>query len=100
MNNATPSRDEIELTIELFGAFRQYTKERNLEIHLPCGASLSDLRKELEHALLQLSPASAPSAIQSLIEASAFADESSIMSETLRFDRDMTIAVLPPVCGG
>lgn len=94
-DNHTPS---ITLRLELFGAFRHYTTEENLEIRLNCGASLSDLRNELERALSQAHPQ--VNSLRGLIEASAFADEKAVLSETLRLDRDMTIAVLPPVCGG
>lgn len=90
----------IKLRIELFGAFRQYTKEENLEICLKPGASLKDLRKELGSALQNLSPSSSPTSIQGLIESSAFADERAVLSESLRLESDMNIAVLPPVCGG
>jgi molybdopterin converting factor small subunit len=94
------SQMTIRVTIELFGAFRQFTTQDALELSLEPGTDLSKLKKALEGALQSLSPQASQESIQSLLEASAFADEKAILSENLSLERDTTLAVLPPVCGG
>ncbi|MFL5812405.1 MAG: MoaD/ThiS family protein [Bdellovibrionia bacterium] len=90
----------IQVKIELFGAFKRFAKHDDLELRLEPGTSLSDLRKALARALQSVNPQASHEPIQSLLESSAFADEKAILSESLSLDRDTTIAVLPPVCGG
>jgi molybdopterin converting factor small subunit len=87
---------KIQVKIELFGAFRQFTKQDTLELSVEQGIKLPELRKALERALHETPNKS----LQSLIESSAFADEKAILDESLSLDHDMTLAVLPPVCGG
>jgi molybdopterin converting factor small subunit len=88
---------KIKLKVELFGAFRQYTDHEYLEISLNPGSTIQDLRQTFEQALQAICP---ETSVGDLIAASAFADVESILDERSRFERDMTLAVLPPVCGG
>ncbi len=80
----------ITLTISLFGAFRGYENGGPLTLALPQGATLVQARSAIKEAL----------GGHPLVDNSALADETRILSEAAIFERDTELAILPPVCGG
>lgn len=87
----------LHLTLTLFGAFRQYTQGSSLSLDVPVGTTIVTLRPLLEQALRQRYPQFSNAG---LINDSAVADANSILPEDTALTDGMTLAILPPVCGG
>lgn len=83
----------VTLTIKLFGAFRAIALNGPVAISLPKGAGLPEVRTALKNALGDTRNAG-------LVDESAFADERQILPEHTLFEKDIELALLPPVCGG
>ncbi len=81
-----------EITVQLFGAFRDLSEKPELNLELPSGSRVSDVRAALAE---KLGPAAA-----SLLASSALADERSILRPEEPVAPRARLAVLPPVCGG
>ena len=77
------------LTVRLFGAFRELGNE--VTVSVAHGASVKEVKKKLEELL---GPRAA------LVRRSALGDESRILSDDATIEKDATLALLPPVCGG
>lgn len=87
----------IQIRLRLFGAFRKYHEGGEISLDLPERSGLSELRSALAARLAESHPGFGEAR---LLEDSAFADESAILPPDVRFERDCSVAVLPPVCGG
>lgn len=85
----------MNITIQTFGAFRQFG--RNIIIELNDGACVSDIRQPLN---LALKDNVAKFDIAGLIESSRFATEIEILSEDAIIAAGSVITILPPVSGG
>ena len=81
---------EITLTIQLFGAFREYGDVVDLKV--PAGSDLQDLKKALVNKLGEGQAA--------LIQDSALATQTTVLTTNTNLTKDTTLAILPPVCGG
>lgn len=81
--------ERVRLTVQLFGALREHGAQ--IELAVPKGAGPIELRAALAEALA-IDPA--------LLAISALANEDEVLDESATFERDGTLAVLPPVCGG
>lgn len=81
---------EITLSIQLFGAFREYGD--NVSVTLQTGAGIEDVKKALADKLGENA--------STLIDDSALADEQHVLTGNAVFDKDARLAILPPVCGG
>lgn len=82
--------DSVNLTINLFGAFRRYDNGKPLTLILSRGVTIAEVRRALKDALHN----------HPLIDDSVLADETQILSEDATFECDTHLAILPPVCGG
>ncbi len=80
----------VTVTVRLFGAFRTYGEA--LEVIVPAGSVARDVREALAR---RLKPEDSR-----LVHDSALADDTRILDEEATMDRDMSVSVLPPVCGG
>lgn len=89
----------VRVEIRLFGAFRKYaTNELTLE--LPHGTRISTLRRRLADALRARCPTFADEA---LLDLSVVADEHRVLEDSDLVGGSggcVSLAVLPPVCGG
>ncbi|MBN8531483.1 MAG: hypothetical protein J0L97_06440 [Alphaproteobacteria bacterium] len=87
----------MNLTIDLFGAFRAYSAGAPLNLNVPPGITVSEVKKRIGEALL-----SRHSGFDrhSLVAESALADEKQVLAEDDVVTRDVSLALLPPVCGG
>lgn len=87
---------EIVLSIQPFGAFHSWiTPDTPLEIRLPHGARLHDARHMLCAALKERGFDQ-----DALVARAVFADDQAILPDDTPLAQNMTLAVLPPVCGG
>jgi sulfur-carrier protein len=86
----------MTVTLNLFGAFREYEASGRVALDVPTAATVADLRRALDvHARAHWSgyrPA--------LLEVSAFASESTVLRDGEAVPLDGELAVLPPVSGG
>jgi sulfur-carrier protein len=86
----------MTLTLNLFGAFREFERSGRIELELPDTATVADLRQAFDaHARAHWSgyqPA--------LLKVSAFASESTVLRDNETLPAGGELAVLPPVSGG
>lgn len=87
----------IQVTVRLFGAFRNKVPSDEVQFNLPGASNLSEVRSAF---LTELTKCNPDFTSAELIKHSAFADDSKILNETSRIEKDCTLAILPPVCGG
>ena len=87
--------EAITLKINGRGIFRQYLSEA-AEFSLPQGSTLLQVRHALVAYLKEKDAGFDPG----FLSDSVFADEMNILSEDMAFDSDVTLTILPPVCGG
>ena len=88
------------LRVQLFGAFRKYAPDGDVHLEVPPGTPLAAVRTRLGEALREIFPAFRD---QGLLDVSVFADDERILDDgqALGDDRaELSLAVLPPVCGG
>lgn len=91
------TQDELVISLRLFGEFRQYFEGDFAEITLPRGAGIQDLREAFKAAVIERNPGVADVGV---VNRAAIADENAILDSDFVFEQDMTLAVLPPMCGG
>ncbi len=87
----------INVEINLFGSFRKFDNGQPIILFLPQGANLNNIRNGLSTELTARYPEFNQ---QALINESAIADEREILGDTYCLERDVKLAILPPVCGG
>ncbi len=81
----------LEIKVRLFAAAAERAGVRHLHAHLPGQANLSVLTRQL----VQLSPELEP-----LVATSRWAVDCEFIESDFIFDRDVTVAMIPPVSGG
>lgn len=86
----------MKVEVKLFGAFRAHDPGATLELDLPDGARVADLREALDHHARAHWPAYRPE----LLKASAFASETTVLRDAEHVPDGVPMAVLPPVSGG
>ena len=92
--------DTVAVRVQLFGGLRKYGNGSDVAFDVPRGTTVSTLRTYLIEALRRASPAFAG---QDLVNASALADDSRILDESQQLGcgvAEVSLAALPPVCGG
>ena len=87
----------IQVKVRLFGTFRRFSDGSQIVLQLPDPSSLLELRSAFEKALCLIDPHFQEN---QLIQESAFATETAVLSETSRIEHDCSVSILPPVCGG
>lgn len=81
-----------QVSVRLFGAFRQGNPQPELAVEVPSNATVADLRQAMHEALDSDNA-------RSLLKASAFATDTEVLDDgDVLPERE--ISVLPPVCGG
>lgn len=81
---------DINITVRLFGAFRQYGEK--ISFTIPAGSTAQDVRSRLASEL-KLENAG-------LVNDSALANDNEILDGNAPLTQDSELAILPPVCGG
>ena len=90
-------QNTLSITIELFGALRQYSQSNPLHLTVTETCSLTEVRKKIgtkfreEHSDFK---------DDQLIAVSVFAHENQILHENTILKEDTHLTILPPVCGG
>jgi molybdopterin converting factor small subunit len=90
----------IQVRVQLFGAFRKYSSGSDLRFEVPPGTTFSAVRGHLGAALRSAFPAFVE---QALLDVSVLADADRVLDEDQLLGAGLdvvTLAVLPPVCGG
>jgi molybdopterin converting factor small subunit len=97
MGEAGPDRVRVRLL--LFGAFREFAQGAELTLEVPRGTTVCGLRRHLKEALARARPSQD---VTELVESSALACDTGMLSESHVFGRDAEdapVCLLPPVCG-
>lgn len=90
----------LQITVKLFGSFRNFSKYFNgsnqlaLQLTSPC--TIAEIRDEF-HRKLQLS---CPDYNEKLLAFSLFANDEAILPETTQINETMELSIIPPVSGG
>ncbi len=87
----------LEISIRLFGAFRDFAQNPTVTFECAPGTSISELRQQMESRLENMRPGAGA---QGLLKQSVFADERQVLGEEFRLERSQELAIIPPVCGG
>jgi len=87
---------ESNVTVLLFGAFRQYSDDGKLLLKVSSQGSVAELRKLLSKVLKEKNPMFSAE----LLENSVLGNNEKILEEDFLIDGDCELALLPPVCGG
>lgn len=85
----------MQITLQTFGAFRQFGQ--NIALELSEDAKVADIRPPL---ILALAEFSASFDIAGLVDSSRFATETEILEEDAMLQSGTLITILPPVSGG
>lgn len=86
----------MKTTIALFGALREADPRGYVELELPAGSTMAELRE----ALVAHLAAHAPTVSAGLVRRCAFATDAEILHNHREVPAGGTLAVLPPVSGG
>lgn len=86
----------MKVVVNLFGAFRDLQPQVQLELDLPEGARVADLRE----ALADYARTNWSGFRPGLLACSAFASESAVLRDSDALPANGPMAVLPPVSGG
>lgn len=90
---ATPHQS---IVVQLFGAFRR-VHDQPVTLSLGPNATAQEVKQALGVALLTLSPGFND---LDLLEKSVIADNHKVFAASDRIGESVTLAILPPVCGG
>jgi len=86
----------VKVEVSLFGAFRSHDPAARVVLEVPEGARVADLRAALDRHARAHWPAYRPE----LLQASAFASETTVLRDAEAVPAGVQMAVLPPVSGG
>ena len=81
----------MNVVVRLFARSRDLVGEAVIQIELPSGATIGDLRRQLETEQPKLKP---------LLEKSALALNEEFAEDSSKIPSEAEIALLPPVSGG
>lgn len=88
----------MRVEIRLFGKFRKYESGKNsLVLDCPENMNVHEIKDQMKRYFREKNPQFLD---DSLIEESAIANESRILSVDEKIQESCTLAILPPVCGG
>ncbi len=87
----------ISVRLTLFGALRKFDLEGGLEVQCEVGETLHQFRVRLSTILSEKFPESES---VNVVYDSVFANDEEILREDYILQKDISLAVLPPVCGG
>ncbi len=83
-----------KIELQLFGAARELSTQDRLELAIPLGSTIADLRPLLNSRYVDNQRA------LSIIAASLFATDQLALRDSDPLPIDGKLAILPPVCGG
>ncbi len=86
----------MKVDIQLYGAFRQCDATGHIQLEVSDACTVEALRQALAKHLSQ----HCPGFHSGLLQHSAFADATQILSDTQQLPSHAQLAILPPVSGG
>ena len=92
--SALQAEPATTVSLKLFGAFRQFGPETEVEMSVPDNARVTDLRAALARHYQGNDNA------LSLLKASAFATDQAVLDDDDDLPTHQPLSILPPVCGG
>ncbi|MEN9902350.1 MAG: hypothetical protein RL651_1014 [Pseudomonadota bacterium] len=90
------SKDKLNISVQLFGAFRRFHPQP-VELSIEKNAKIKEVKSALEDALRKLNPEFND---EELLSKSVLANNQKIYQDDDVIVESVTIAILPPVCGG
>ena len=87
----------MNITIQLFGATRDYANSDSIKLTVPNNATIADVRAHMADKLSKEYPRFNH---DGLFDHSVFADETQVLTENAVIEDNATLTILPPVCGG
>ncbi len=87
----------LEITLRLYGAFRDVSEKEALYFEIEPTLSLDAFRSLVAARLEILSPGQGTT---DLLSKSVFADADDILAADYIFRKSQTLSIIPPVCGG
>jgi molybdopterin converting factor small subunit len=87
----------IQVELKLYGIFRKYKESSSILLNLagPCG--INDLKKEIKAFFDSRNP---ELNLGDVVVESAIANNDSILPLDYTIQKNTTLVILPPVCGG
>lgn len=89
---------DVNLEIQLFGAFRTFSAQP-VKLQVPSGLTAAAVKTRLGEVLVSQLGAPAER-VEALLAASPLATASAVLGDTALIDQSQSLAILPPVCGG
>lgn len=86
----------MKIRIDLYGALREADASGHVELEVPAGSRIADLRELLAAHLAR----HAPGIPAGLVARSAFASAEEVLHNQRAVPEGVALAVLPPVSGG
>ncbi|MBN8211543.1 MAG: hypothetical protein J0M09_01325 [Xanthomonadales bacterium] len=86
----------MRISIQLYGAFRQFQEEGKLDLDCPGATTIGDVRAAMD--VYGLSHWRGYTS--GLMRTSAFATETELLRASSPIPTDGRLAIIPPVCGG
>lgn len=87
----------IKIKITTFGELGRFTISEPMIIEVASGVVLSEVIDQVKKEILKNFPDFNDFEV---LEKSVLADENEILNESYIFDKDIDLAILPPICGG
>ena len=89
----------MKITLELFGASREFGNKDCLEFDIEKEIEIKDLRKEIINYLNKNFKDN--ESFKKIVETSAFcSEENNIINDNYRISKDQKIGIIPPIGGG
>ena len=89
----------MKITVELFGAAREFSNKDFIELNLLEPSSIKDLKNELVKMIDD--KFNGNQNFKKIVMSSAFCSESdNIVSDNFKIDKKQTFGIIPPVGGG
>ena len=89
----------MKVTIELFGASRDFSSHNSLDLNLNNNSTIKDIRNELINYLDE--KFNGNEGYKKIVNSSAFCSENNnIVSDNYKIKNNEKIAIIPPIGGG
>ncbi len=89
----------MKIKVELFGASREFSKNKLIEFEIKNNATIKDIRDEMIN-YLEIN-FDGNKNFKKIVETSAFCSENNnIISDNYKITKDEKIAIIPPIGGG
>ena len=89
----------MKITLELFGASRDFSNKDYLEFNIKDQLEVKDLRKEIIYYLEENFKGN--ESFKKIVENSAFCSEdNNIIEDNYKITKDQKIGIIPPIGGG